>query len=85
MSSNVGHDLRASWSLQMHKKHEPCKDTTHLGTEDFLKHLQSLPSYANQARLVGSSQGNDIKTQIVSGRAVVSVVTCQDFRMDGGS
>ncbi len=32
----------------MHKKHEPCKDTTHLGTEDFLKHLQSLPSYANQ-------------------------------------
>ena len=34
---------------QMHRKHEPCKDTTHLGTEDFLKHLQSLASYADQA------------------------------------
>ena len=41
--------------MQMHKKHEPCKDTTHLGTEDFLKHLQSLPSYANQARCLGST------------------------------
>ena len=36
----------------MHKKHEPCKDTTHLGTDDFLKHLQSLPSYANQVHAV---------------------------------
>ena len=41
----------------MHKKHEPCKDTTHLGTEDFLKHLQSLPSYANQVRRLHSACG----------------------------
>lgn len=36
MAQMVPHDL------QIHKKHPPCTDTQHMGTDDFLQHLQVI-------------------------------------------
>ena len=64
-------------AVQMHGKHEPCRDTTHLGTDAFLQHLQGLPGYADQAcslSLRGAGCDIDLGTGNTS---ITSILPCE--------
>lgn len=68
-------------AVQMHGKHEPCRDTTHLGTDAFLQHLQSLPGYADQACSLSLCRaGCDIDLHTCN-TSITSILPCESSEL----